>query len=324
MYERIRKLLINKIVCGIVVSAFIVPVFVVGQETSSDSEKRETREPVFRISKLNEAEVKNKDVPKGIFKPANLKNPESVATENRHPLDRAIELAQASLQDMQSEVRDYTAIMVKREQVNGIVGDPEYMRLKVRCPRKTENGETPFSVYMKFLKPRETAGRQVIWVNGRDDNNLIVHDKNNPAIRFRRVYLQPDGMLAMRGNRYPIYDAGVENLIHKLIKKANRDKQAGMCQVEYRSGAEINKRPCSVIELVHNERKAPYEFHKAQVFIDDELNLPIRYAAYDWPTSPGSKPKLIEEYTYVNLKLNVGLTDSDFDPDNPVYKFPRR
>ena len=128
----------------------------------------------------------------------------------------------------------------------------------------------------------------------------------------------------MKENRYPIYDAGLENLIVKLIEKAERDRAAGDCQVEYRSGAEINSRPCTVIELCHDERKAPYEFHKAQVFIDEELQLPIRYAAYDWPDTPGDKPKLIEEYTYVNLKLNVGLTDADFSADNPAYDYPRR
>ncbi len=32
-------------------------------------------------------------------------------------------------------------------------------------------------------------------------------------------------------------------------------------------------------------------------------------------------PELIEAYTYLNMKLNVGLTDADFDIHNPVYRF---
>ena len=31
---------------------------------------------------------------------------------------------------------------------------------------------------------------------------------------------------------------------------------------------------------------------------------------------------LLEEYTYVDVQLNVGLIDADFDPDNPRYDFP--
>jgi hypothetical protein len=29
----------------------------------------------------------------------------------------------------------------------------------------------------------------------------------------------------------------------------------------------------------------------------------------------------LEEYTYLNLKLNAGLVDADFDHTNPNYKF---
>ena len=77
---------------------------------------------------------------------------------------------------MRATVSDYSAILVKRERVNGVLSQPSYMRVKVRCPRQTEAGSTPFSVYMKFLKPRKSAGREVIWVDGKDDNKLCVHE----------------------------------------------------------------------------------------------------------------------------------------------------
>jgi hypothetical protein len=51
------------------------------------------------------------------------------------------------------------------------------------------------------------------------------------------------------------------------------------------------------------------------------LNIPIRYVAYDWPAREGAKPEVLEEYNYLDLKVNVGLTDADFDPRNPSYNF---
>ena len=51
------------------------------------------------------------------------------------------------------------------------------------------------------------------------------------------------------------------------------------------------------------------------------MNFPIRYEAYDWPKVAGGPPELIEAYTYVNMRLNVGLTDADFDIHNPAYRF---
>ena len=65
----------------------------------------------------------------------------------------------------------------------------------------------------------------------------------------------------------------------------------------------------------------PFDFHMAQIFIDKELNVPIRYAAYDFPIQAGGPLQVIEEYTYLNLKLNVGLTDKDFDHNNSDYSF---
>jgi hypothetical protein len=53
------------------------------------------------------------------------------------------------------------------------------------------------------------------------------------------------------------------------------------------------------------------------------MGLPIRFEAYDWPKHKGAEPELAEEYTYSNLKLNVGLSDRDFDVANGAYSFGR-
>ena len=240
-----------------------------------------------------------------------------------HPLNRAIERAHTMLAKMRGEVFDYTAIMAKREQIKGVVGDQSYMELKVRCPRQVGHQQNPFSIYMKFLKPRETTGREVIWVDGQDESKLVVHEGSG-LMKFRRFYLAPTSFLAMRGQRYPIYEAGLENLVVKLIEKAERDRAAGPCIVNYRDNGMILKRPCDVIEVIHKSRGPSYEFHKAQVFIDQELQLPVRYAAYDWPTTPGGESKLLEEYTYYKVKLNTGLTAMDFSPENTAYNFPKK
>ncbi len=37
--------------------------------------------------------------------------------------------------------------------------------------------------------------------------------------------------------------------------------------------------------------------------------------------TPGDKPELLEAYTYLDLKINPGFTDMDFNPKNPDYGF---
>ena len=60
----------------------------------------------------------------------------------------------------------------------------------------------------------------------------------------------------------------------------------------------------------------------AKVFVDDELHLPIRVEIYELPLDHSKQPQLVEEYTYLELKLNNGYSDADFDPKNRQYKFP--
>jgi outer membrane lipoprotein-sorting protein len=73
--------------------------------------------------------------------------------------------------------------------------------------------------------------------------------------------------------------------------------------------------------VTHPDKKPEFDFHVAQIFFDIERMIPLRYAAYMWPED-GGDPPVEEEYTYLDVKLNVGLTDEDFNPDNKSYKFP--
>ena len=251
-------------------------------------------------------------------------SPASTIKPVPHPLDDALETAKRGLEHIRENVRDYSAIMVKRERVNGKLLDAEYLQLKVRSERVGDNGrKIPFSVYMKFIKPRANAGREVIWIKGQNKNQICVHEGSG-FVSLKRFNLDPESWLAMKGQRYPIYEAGMENLVVKLIEKAERDRAAGFCEVDYRDGVKVNGRECTVIEVTHPEECAPYDFHIAKVYIDKELKMPIRYQAHIWPKPGSTKPQLLEEYTYLNVKVNQGFTDIDFSPDNPKYKYPSR
>ena len=50
------------------------------------------------------------------------------------------------------------------------------------------------------------------------------------------------------------------------------------------------------------------------VFFDKENRLPIRVENYDWPRAGGTQGgDLLEEYSYADLRLNVGLGDQHFN-----------
>ena len=270
----------------------------------SYAQTKQLKEPVYRVSKAKLE--KEKGAP--------------------HALDPALDMAHRRLKYMRDEIKDYACTMVKRELVNGKLGDREYMFAKVRN-RKVVNGKlvTPFSIYMYFLKPKAFTGRECIFVEGQNDGKLLAHEAPHTLLykTLGTVRLQPNGAVAMRGQRYPITDAGIENLLIKLIERGNQDRKRGPCEVKQRT-ATLNGRKCDVIQVRHPKRDKDYDFYLARIFMDKELQIPVRYAAYDWP-APGRKVgTVIEEYTYTDLKLNVGLQDSDFDHKNPQYLFVRK
>lgn len=235
-----------------------------------------------------------------------------------HPLDEALEIAHRSLKRIDSDVRDYTCTLVKRERINGTLLSHEFMSCKIR--HESEDG-VPFSVYLGFKKPASMKGREVIYVDGQNGGKLIAHEGGFKSRFLPTVSLDPTSALAMRNQRYPITEIGLRTLTERLIEKGERDRALGPCKVRILRGAKVGNRTCTCIEVRHDDRKPQFDFHVARIFVDDEHQLPIRYEAFEWPTRPGGKMQLIEEYTYMDLVLNVGLTNSDFDRNNSRYNF---
>jgi len=259
-------------------------------------------EPVFRVSKVEST------------------NPALVP----HPLDPAIQLAHQSLGQIRADLKDYTAVLVKRERIGDDVGEHEFMFAKVRNRKVQDNRITvPFSVYVAFLKPASVKGREVLYVENQNQGKLYAHEGGMKRILGTHL-LETTSFLAMAGQRYPITDIGIENLVVKLIERGEKDKRHGFCAVELVAGAKVGGRNCSIIQVTHEIQQPYYDFHKAQIFMDDEWKIPVRYAAYTWPKH-GAKldvdKDVIEEYTYQNINFNVGLTDADFDTKHKDYKF---
>jgi hypothetical protein len=236
-----------------------------------------------------------------------------VASPVEHPHTPVLKMAYVALERMDKSIADYECLMVKRERIDGKLGDHQYVHSKVRTK--------PFSVYLYFLAPDAVKGREVIYVDGQNDGKLIAHDSGFKGRLLKRIYLDPTSPLAMNGQRYPITKLGIRNLTKELIDVGEHDKQFGECDVKFFQGAKVQDRVCTCIQVVHPVPRKNFKFHLARIYIDDELKVPIRYESYDWPQKEGGQPVLLEEYTHTKLKINVGLTDADFDPDNPNYNF---
>lgn len=228
------------------------------------------------------------------------------------PMARAI-LTISDCQARFDKVQDYTCKFYKRERVGGVLSSHHVMDMKVR--------NEPHSVYLKFHQPNR--GREAIYVSGRNDGLVLAHDVGFTKLLAGTMRLDPRGSRAMEGNRHPITDAGIGKLIHTIKTRWTQELESSDALVLFDSRLKLGAANCLLVEAIHPRKSADFYFHKVRLFINTDLGFPVRFEGYDWPKSPSHAPELVEEYIYDDIKINVGLSDKDFDVANELYSFGR-
>jgi len=214
--------------------------------------------------------------------------------------ERWIPVAEATLPAADS----YTALFHKQERFKGRLKAEEVVFLKIG---------RPFKVYMKWVK-EPGKGRELLYAEGWNQNKIKVREAWMTT--GFSLNIDPKGALAMGGSRHPITDSGLEKFL-SLIKRDVRqgilssDMQYGELGEEITYGSRSRKTEY----LFPVDKTRGYYCYRAIINLDSKNRVPIRIRIYDW------EGLLVEDYGYEDLKLNAGLTDLDFDPQNPEYRF---
>lgn len=211
-----------------------------------------------------------------------------------------------------ASVSDYTCTFTKRERLTPARElSTQIMEMKVAT--------RPLSIYFRYVEP--SAGREAIWVDGRDDGKLLVHEGGLGRLLAGTLKVDPRSRMALSENRHPITEAGIGFVIDQLADRWPIEMTPELAQVAIERGLVHDGRPAIAVVCLHPEYDPTYLYHKVRVTFDTELSLPVRFEAYGWPES--GEPALLEDYAYTRLRLNPGLAARDFDPANPGYAFGR-
>jgi len=227
------------------------------------------------------------------------------------PLAKLVAYCQESKAEL-DQIDDYTAIFVRKEMVKRRLVQQK-MELKVR--RK------PFSVYFHFVSPEE-SGREVIYVDGANRNQLLVHEVGLKALAGT-LSLPLNDPRVLAESRHPITSVGIHNIIKVAFENFPKDAADENVQVKKYPSAKLNDIECVAFVIRHPEPQPGLPYHETHLYFDRETKIPIHVKRFDWPRRTGDKPVLLEEYTYERMRVNVGLKNLDFDPRNPRYQFPR-
>jgi outer membrane lipoprotein-sorting protein len=191
-------------------------------------------------------------------------------------------------------IRDYTAMFLKRERIDGQIQPLETIELRF---------QEPFKVYMAWREPH--PGRVITYIEGENEDKLQVNPGG--ALQFLRLALDPEGALATRGSHASVRRVGLRNTITLLTEQYQRGMREGRIALHFRGDKPVDARPAYHLEWIGPDNKnAGYYAYRGDVWVDKESYLPIQMDIYDWEN------QLHASYAYHRLQLNPGLTREDF------------
>ena len=205
-------------------------------------------------------------------------------------------------------VREYKCLLVKRERINGELSESDYLRLKIR--------HQPHSVYIRYLTRRNP---QLLYVEGTHDDKILAVPGRGCSLGVLRIPRESK-LFAFLGHYSPI-ELGMRRTFHRFRTLLEADKQLGEWNVKVSEAAKINSRACTIMKLTQKSHLAGCKFYRMHVFVDNEMQIPIRFARWDWPANGETEPPLTEEFTFIKMNLEPQFDDEDFNERNPAYSF---
>jgi hypothetical protein len=223
-------------------------------------------------------------------------------TQAAAPLDTALAFMYEARRNY-TAVKDYTCTLISRESIKGELKEESVAVMKFR--------PQPFSVYMRWLAPTSQRGQEVAYVHGKNANKMRVQSKGILKIAGF-VSIDVNDPRVMEHSRHTILEAGLGHLIQSTIRNWEIERKVGKTDCRIAEYTYDNRR-CYRIENTRLERRPEFYAYRSVIYLDKESKLPIRSESYDWPR-PGGTPTgdLLETYSFIDLRFNVGLTDKDF------------
>lgn len=198
----------------------------------------------------------------------------------------------------------YQMVMSKQQRIGRELSEVETILIKHR--------RDPECRYFKWLeKPHKN--RQAIYCQQRYDGKMRVHE---PILMGLNVSVDPDGLLARRGNLRPVQQSGIYNMARMLKADALR-RAADHTQLPAGVDRMVDGQAslCLRRDEVPGDESATYPVAAGELCFDKLSAMPtqVRFWHRDG--------RLMEDYRFRDWVLDVMLSDTDFDTKNPDYGF---
>lgn len=210
--------------------------------------------------------------------------------------------------DAYDRIDDYTTVFLRR----GIPAGEEEL-----CPQETIllKFRKPLSIYMKWIE-NPKKGREVIYIKGWNKGLFRISLGSFPDLTLN---LDPEGASVKNESfGHTLLEAGIGHLVKVFAQNLRRglENPHDACKVLDLGESLVHGEKVRCLEnLVPLEMSHKYYAPKAVLCISLSSDLPVQARIYN------QYGELKEEFGFMNTRVNIGLTDKDFDPKNPDYDF---
>lgn len=213
------------------------------------------------------------------------------ASANADDHEKALKFLTDSM-DAYAKISDYTCTFHKKEVVDDeIIESRSELRFK-----------KPFCVYYKeYEGPNKDIA--CTYIKGKNDNKLAT--RNTGLLGLMTVNLDPEGTIAMKGNRHPITHVGIGYILESASKDVEKAKKNADSVSTYEGIKDVFGKKAHLVKTIYPENKGYYA-HIVNLYYDTKTALPLKITMFDW------KKKFMEEYGYENLETDKGLSEKDF------------
>lgn len=211
-------------------------------------------------------------------------------------LDEALALARAA-QSKLEKMPGYQCVYLRDERIDNELHENSLLLTVVH---------EPFGVLMEWVEPKSKAGRKASYIVGKNNGKMRV------KVGFVTLPFDLNYSIVRKESRHTINEAGLKNLMDRFVKSWEEEKLAGETNTQY-SDAVVEGRvsgkpyviPCRCIVTDHpTSTKSKYIFHRVKIYFDKETGLPVRMEGYDWPSANETEGRLMERYSYFDVKAN--------------------
>lgn len=214
-------------------------------------------------------------------------------------------------------IESYSATFMKQERINGAMSDLQRIKLKLR--------HAPFSVYMKWLNC--DAGRELLFVDGQNEDRMLVHVGGWQAKLLPVMKLDPNGSIALRESRHPVTNIGMAKLADIMLGHHERDLSNGRAfRCQCLEGAHFDNRDCYCFITEYDQPCEDSVYRRSIVMIDRELNIPLCVKNFAFPhdgQATNDEQTLIEYYGFADVRMESGVGRMAFNEANRDYLFVR-